>query len=364
MKAVIVGGGIIGASVALELARSGVDVTIVERTAIGAEASSAAAGMLAPQLEASGPGPFLDLMLRSRAMYASWVAQVQALSGLDVAYLPSGVLQVAFDDAQLHALEATVAWQRASGLRASLLTSEETRHREPALSGQIVGAAHLPDDHQVDPAALMRSLAKALSESGVMLLIGTVREIVRTQGRATGVQVDDGRVLSADVVVLAAGAWSSTVKDGLRPEAQIGPVRGQILSLTTPSPVVSHIVKGPSGYLVPRGGGRVIVGSTMEHVGYDTSTTGEARKALLGAAHAMAPALTSATVESHWAGLRPGSKSPMIGESGTTGLLLATGHFRNGVLLAPVTAKLIGQLVRGEPPAVDLAPFRISQRTP
>jgi glycine oxidase len=365
MKVLIIGGGIMGSSIAIDLARAGVQVTVLERSIPGAEASTAAAGMLAPQLEGSQPGAFLDLCLLSRAMYPKWVEQLTAETRVEVDYAASGALQVAFTEADFHGLEATVAWQKASQLRAELLSSAELRTLEPALGPDAVGAAHFPDDHQVDPKKLMRALLVAATGAGVAFRSGYVRGVVEKHGQATGVDLD-GEVLEADAVVLAAGSWSGLVAGAHLDTRVVKPARGQMLEFQLRAPRSRHIFKGAKGYVVPRADGRVICGSTMELVGYDKNVTGAGLASILAGATRLMPALADAPVTATWAGLRPWTEDalPILGEGPLERLFLATGHFRNGILLAPVTARLTGQVVRGEKPSLDPRPFRFNRFSP
>lgn len=366
MKVIIVGGGIMGMSIAVDLRRSGdFDVTVLERSIPGAEASSAAAGMLAPQFEAPGPGPMLELALLSRMAWPKWAAELVEKSGVDVGYVPCGGMQVAFTDDEVHALDEKIAWQKAQGLRAELLTGPALRELEPALNPKALAASDFPDDHQVDPRRLMRALAVTATRSGVKFRAGTVRSLVETNGTVTGVDLD-GERLEAELVVLAAGAWSGLVAGAEVDPARVKPVRGQMMELQLRSPIFSRLLKCATGYVVPRADGSVLVGSTMEMVGFDKNVTAEGMSKLLAAALLLVPGLSQASVTSTWAGLRPWTDDqlPFLGEGPKPGLLLATGHFRNGILLAPITARLMGQLVRREKASVDLRPFRYRRNSP
>jgi glycine oxidase len=345
MKVVIVGGGIMGMSVAVELAGNGDEVTVLERSVPGAEASSAAAGRLAPQLESTGMGPMLELCLKSRELYAAWVRRIEGLSHVDVGYRESGVLE--FGDAAK--LEQTCRWQRAAGLRCELV---QARALEPNAPDRP--ALHLPDDHQVDPPKLMRALAIAAAKAGATFRTGQVHAVAERS-----VDVDAER-LSADAVVVAAGSWSSLIP-GARIDARVlQPMRGQMVELRTRIPPFSATLASDQVYLVSRGDGRVILGSTMERAGFDKRVTAAGLAGILSAALRLCPALEGAEVHASWAGLRPWTEDqlPILGPGPLPGVLLATGHFRNGILLAPVTALLISQLLHGNSPAVDLSPFR------
>ncbi len=355
-----------GLSIAVELRKSSeLEVVVLERSIPGAEASSAAAGMLAPQLESTGPGPMLDLGLLSRMAWPKFAAELEERSIVTVDYVASGGLQVAFTDDEVHALDATIAWQSAHGLRAELLTGAALFEREPRLNPKAIAGADTPDDHQVDPRKVLRALAITATRAGVQFKSGTVRSLLEKDGAVTGVDLD-GEHLDASLVILAAGAWSGLVNGAAVSPGRVKPVRGQMLELQVRAPIFSRLLKSAGGYVVPRADGRVLVGSTMEMVGFDKNVTADGLHQLLGAALQLVPSLADAPVTSTWAGLRPWTDDqlPFLGEGPKAGLMLATGHFRNGILLAPITARLIGQLVRGEKTSVDLKPFRYLRDSP
>lgn len=358
-RILVVGGGIMGTSVGLQLARAGHQVTIVERGVPGAEASTAAAGMLAPQMEAQADGPGLSLGLHGRELYPTWTARLAAESGVDPLYVPSGALQLAFDADQLKALEAQASWQRARGLDATLLSPEEARRLEPALTPAIAGALHLPKEAQVDPVRLMRALTLAATRAGCTFTSGLVRGLTERSGACVGVDLD-GQQLAADTVIVAAGAWTPLVAGAGVTGDTVRPMRGQMAELDPRVPLHRCLLKSPLGYLVPRQDGRVIAGSTMEFAGYDKSVTVEGLGKLLAMAQRVVPSLGTAPVTGSWSGLRPWTQDtkPIIGFGHLKGLVLATGHFRNGILLAPITALLVEQLLTGTQPAVELAAFR------
>jgi len=358
VNVIVVGGGIMGMSVATELASNGVSVTVLEKSVPGAEASSAAAGMLAPQLEAHGTGPMLDLCLKSRELYPAWVRRIQQLSGVEVGYHESGALEVAVTGVEVERLERAAKWQRDAGLNCELLDGAEAKRREPGL-GSVKGALLLPDDHQVDPPKLMAALPIAAARAGAKFRTGHVNGLVEEHGRVTGVDLGAER-LHADAVVVAAGAWSCLLPGARIDPAVLQPMRGQMLELRTRLPVLEHIVVGAGAYLVPRADGRVIAGSTMERTGFDKRVTAAGLSAILAGVNAVCPELGSAEVSSVWAGLRPWTEDnlPILGPGPLPGLMLATGHFRNGILLAPVTALVISQALLGQAPEVDMTPFR------
>jgi glycine oxidase len=357
--AIVVGGGVMGCGVGLRLAQAGVKVTVLERSIPGAEASSAAGGILGPQMESEGPGPFLDLCLRSRGLYPAFAQEVEALAGMAVGYRPCGVLQLAMTEGAAQRLDATVAWQRAVGLRAELLAGAQARELEPELSKEAVAAAHFPDDHQVDNRLLTRALQMAAARAGVTFRSGYVRGVAAEGRRAVGVDLD-GEVQPAGVVIVAAGSWSGLVQGSQIDPRVLRPARGQMLQLQTRLPVLNRIIASDQGYLIPRADGRIVAGSTMELVGFEKRATAGGLQKILANAISLCPALAQAEVQEFWAGLRPYTEDhlPILGHGPLEGLYLATGHFRNGILLLPITARVIAQLVLGQPPSVDLRPFR------
>lgn len=345
----LIGGGIIGLSAAWRLAQAGFAVSVFDRGPLGAEASSAAAGMLAPQLEAHGAGPLLDFCLRARNSYAAFVDSLQAETGRSVDFRQDGALQLAFSESGAATLTRHLDWQRRAGLRAEWLNESEARALEPALAPGFVGAAWLEGEAQVDNRALVTALAEACARRGVRLEAFTAASLT-TEGRTAAVSTEHG-VEFFDTVVLCAGAWSSGFSEFDGALAQVEPVRGQILSYRTPAKLFSRILSTPDGYLVARSDGRVIVGATMEHVGFDAGMTAEAMQTLAGFAQRWLPQLQSLSPEEKWTGLRPGTRDglPLIGRADDfDNLVLATGHYRNGILLSDETARAVLRLARGQ----------------
>lgn len=362
MNVVVVGGGIIGCSVAARLALAQVKVTVLERSIPGAEASSAAAGILGAQSEADGPGAFYDLCERSRDLYPAFVDELEALVGFDVGYRPTGVLHVTTTQEGEAALQRAVTWQRARGLDAELVDAHAARALEPALASTLRAAAVFPRDASIDNRQLMRALIMTAAKRGVSFRTGYVRGLVSQGGRCTGVDLD-GATLEADAVVVAAGSWTGLVQGLALPPQGVRPARGQMVMLRTRLPLLQRVVVTDGGYLVPRADGRLLAGSTMELVGFEKHVTAEGLRRILAMALGACPALAEAPVEEHWAGLRPLTEDrlPILGQGPLEGLFLASGHFRNGILLAPVTGELISQLVLGERTSLDLTPFRFDR---
>ncbi|HEX2674840.1 MAG TPA: FAD-dependent oxidoreductase, partial [Polyangiaceae bacterium] len=265
----IIGGGIMGTSAAWELARHGVECVVLERSVPGAEASSAAAGILGAQAEAHAPGPMTDLCLASRARYQKFAATLVEETHIDVGYRACGVLRVGFERAAVTKLKQASAWQSKHRLSVEQLATRELTALEPALSAKLAGGVRFAADCRIEPRALLRALHIAALARGVRFRSGAfVRRIALEDGRAVGVVLDDGSELRAKNVLVAAGSWTSLI-DGLGiPAGRVIPARGQIIELELPAPPLSHVVFGPGAYLVPRDDGRVLIGSTLEFVGY------------------------------------------------------------------------------------------------
>jgi len=337
-----------GCATALVLAERGADVVVLERAVPGAEASSAAAGILGAQAELHGRAGDAPLFVRARDAWARWAVALRDASGIDVGHRVSGVLRVARSAAEAGEVEREVEWQRARGLRASLLDARGAREVEPELAPDVVAAAHFPDDAQVDPPALLRALMAALARSprAAVRSGATVERLLVEGGRCAGVKLDDAE-LRADATVLAAGSWSSLVPGVPAELPQVRPERGQMVLLDERPPRLRTIVFGAGGYVVPRGDGRVLCGSTTEHAGFRKEVTAAGVHAILERALACVPSLGGAQVAGMWSNFRPlvAGRGALVGGSTLPGLFLATGHHRNGILLAKVTADAVADSV-------------------
>ena len=354
---VIVGGGIIGLAIAREAARARLRVRLLERGPIGGQASGAAAGLIGPQLEAEREGPLLSLGLASRDLFPGFVQEVAEESGCDPALSSRGTMVVARTPDEAAGLDRRHAFQRSIGLRAQRMRGEELRLLEPALGPEWREALYLPDDRSVDNVLLVQGLRRAAERLGARLREGArVDGLVVERGRVEGV-LASGERLRAGAVVIAAGAWSGELVGPGLPSIPSHPVRGQIVCFAS-SPAPAGPVFTDECYLVPRRDGRVLAGSTMERVGFDTSVTGSGLRDLTAGALALVPALATAPFHSAWSGLRPALPDglPAIGRA-APGLLYACGHLRNGILLAPITARLVTRLLLDQDPGMDLAPF-------
>jgi glycine oxidase len=341
MRIVVIGAGVMGCSVALALSEKGArDVVVLERAVPGAEASSAAAGILGAQIESQPEET--ELFRRARGRYREWAEALRAETGIDVGYKQSGALQVAVNDGDAEALASRVVEQKRAGLVAELVDGAKARAIEPALADRIVCAAHFPEESQVDPPALLRALVAAVARRVTMRSGVTVRGLVVEKDRCVGVMLEDGD-MRADAVVLAAGSWSSLVPGLPASLPEVKPVRGQMVQLDERPPRVRTIVFGDHGYVVPRGDGRVLCGSTMEHAGFRREVTAAGVATILNKALALVPSLGDAQMTATWSSFRPHASARLEGASPLPGLFLATGHHRNGILLARETGERVAK---------------------
>lgn len=361
---VVVGAGVIGAAVALALARRDLDVTVVDPGVREERATWAAGGMLSPLGEADEPGPFLDLALRSLALYPAFVTTLEPDAEDPVGFRVCGKLHVARSETEERSLRARYAWQSTAGHPVEWVAGDLLRHRIPELAPSVRAGLLLESDGTVDNRRLGDALRRSAREEGCGWVEARVRGLLHADGRVTGVELGDGSRLGTDRVVIAAGAWSGNL-DGLPTPLPVRPIRGQMISYAGAAHLVPRIVESAGAYLIPRfdAGSRteppLVVGATVEEGGFDRSNDPGSVRRLHREAAALLPALAGSGPSATWVGLRPGTPDelPVLGaDEGLEGLFYATGHFRNGILLAPVTAKLLERAIcDGE--AVP-APFR------
>lgn len=340
-----------GLGIGQRLAEAGCTVTVFDRGEAGRGATWAAAGMLAAGVETEpGEERLLALTRESQRLWPDFARAVEAASGVSIDYRDEGTLVVALTRDDIERLRFTYDFQRGLGLSLEWLTGAEARRREPYLRAGVAGAVYSRADHQVDNRKLAAALRLAfLGAGGTLHEHSEVSGLDIEAGRVTGVVVGDRRH-AADIVVLAAGAWSRDIP-GL-PEAARPPVRplkGQMLALRMDpaAPILRHVLWAPGVYLVPRHDGRLIVGATTEEKGFDTTLTAGGVFALLEAAWRALPTVEELAIDEMWVGFRPGSRddAPILGPTPVEGLVLATGHHRNGILLAPVTAAAVGDYI-------------------
>ena len=342
----VIGAGVIGLTIAWRAAQRGLSVCVLERGELGAGASRVAAGMLAPVTEAdAGEIALLQLGLRSARAWPAFARELEQAAGSDPGLRRSGALVVARDRDEAEALERELALRIELGLDVERLLPSAARRLEPALAPTVRLALDVPGDHCADPRAVVLALAQAARQAGVTLRTGSaVKRVEHADGRVTGVGLAGGEVVRAAAVVAAAGAWCGAI-EGL-PRIALRPVKGQILRLRDPAGpgLLQRIVRFEGGYLVPRGDGRYVLGATMEERGFDTTVTAGGIYALLRDAGELVPGVQELVIEEMSAGLRPATpdNAPLLGPSPELdGLHWATGHHRNGILLAPVSADIV-----------------------
>jgi glycine oxidase len=364
--AVVIGAGVIGCAVAWRLGQAGMRVVVVERGRVGGEASHAAAGMLAPLAEAEREDEFFNLTAASLATYADFARELKASSGVDVEYRDEGTLCLALTEDDEEQLERR--WRRLheAGLNVRRLNAECALKLEPLLNRTLRFALKFPGDHQVDNRRLMTALYGAARNAGIEFLTHTearelLTEDVAGRSRVSGVVTARGEI-HARTVVIAAGSWSSLLRCDEAQRFEIEPARGQMASLEMPAPAARHVIYSRRGYLVPRLGGYLIAGSTIERAGYDKRVTAGGMASVINNAIEIMPCVADQAVIETWAGLRPRAPDdlPILGpDPRVEGLIYATGHYRNGILLAPITARAIGELVVKGESSIDLAPFSV-----
>lgn len=359
---VVVGGGVIGLSVARALAHKGVGkVVIIERGQLGKEASFAAAGMLAPQAEANEADDFFKLCCRSRDLYPTFASELFAETGIDIELDQTGTLYCAFNEHDQQEIERRYDWQQQAGLLVEQLTAQEALQLEPNISPNLRAALKFPADIQVENRQLLLALIAANQKFGVKSYTDTkVDSLEVHRGRIAGINTSRG-FLSARKVVIASGAWTSFVKtENATVQISIEPVRGQMVCYETEPAIARHVIYSPRGYVVPRRDGRLLAGSTTEEVGFMKEVTEAGLQLIRANAHEIAPALSKLAPVDSWAGLRPRAvdELPVLGRaSETEGLFFATGHYRNGILLAPLTGELIAGLIADNVVTQELQTF-------
>lgn len=362
---VIIGGGVIGCSIAYYLCKSGVAVTLVEKGDIGAEASSAAAGLLAPLGSLSGPGPLADLLLASWSIFPSLVPELEHASGVHLAYEQSGSLRVARNPNNVDNLRKRMnAWQPL-GIEMQWLTGDEARQREALLAPDISAAIYAPEEAQVKASHVVKAFARAAVNLGVKLhAYHNVIGIDCQENKITRVYTDQNLEIACEHVIVATGAWTRNLEGLLDISLPVEPQRGQILALQQPSQPLKHIIFGEAIYLAPKNDGTIVVGATKEEVGFAKHTTAGGIGWLLSTAVRLLPGLEGAIIDRMWSGLRPKTPDnlPILGKAPSLeNVTLAVGHGSNGIMLSAITGKSIAELVTtGHAPEI-IAPFSVGR---
>jgi len=354
----IAGGGLIGGAIALELAQAGLQVGVFDRAEPGREASWASAGILSPAPENPGVIPMVPLGKASLALYPEFVANVEEIAGQGVGFRPKGTIEALFSADAVRDLSTVIALHHGLGLKAEPLRPEDARELEPALSPEVEAAALRPDEASVENRLLTQAVLAAAQRRGAEIFAGhSVQGIWRVGGRCAGLRLLDKNV-AAEWTVVAAGAFSSQI-EGAESYAPVRPAKGQILALRADGLKKERVLWSDKVYLVPRDDGRIVAGATVEYVGFEKGVTAGGVATILAAAIELAPGLAEARIDETWSGLRPDSPDhlPILGPTDVDGLLMATGHFRSGVLLAPITARLAREWITLQRVSVDWERF-------
>ncbi len=355
---IIIGAGVIGCAIAYNLGKAGVKTLVIDKSdGVGREASWAGAGVLTSQ--ASTRQPYPELCRASLALYPSLADELKARTNIDIEFIQSGTLSLFFNEEEKNGLIGLAERRIDRGFSAEVLTAEQVWEIEPAASKSVVGGVRFPDDAQVRNPKLVRALAKGAVLSGTQFLLGNpVDGFVHENGRISGVKVND-ELFRGDTIVIAAGCWSGALAQELGFRVPIQPSRGQIVLVDTTSLVLGHTIDGLGVYVVPRSDGKILIGATVEFVGYDKRTTLEGVQQMIEAGTTLIPELAEMSFTRAWAGLRPHIKNgPCLGRvPGLDNVIIASGHFKNGILLAPITGVLISELIATDAPSIPLDPF-------
>ncbi|HEX4542905.1 MAG TPA: glycine oxidase ThiO [Candidatus Acidoferrum sp.] len=354
----IAGGGVIGGAIALELARAGLRAAVFDRQQPGQEASWASAGIISPAPENPGMIATVELGKTSAAMYPEFAAQVEEISGQTTGYRHKGTLEALFSHDAKAELSTIIAVHHGLGLKAEPLRAEDALELEPALSEEIAAAVLRPEEASIDNRALTAAVLEAARRSGAEFFPGSAVSAIRREGnRCKGLTLQNEQV-EAKWTIIAAGCFSGAI-EGAAAYAPVRPAKGQMAALRADDLKIERVLWSEKIYLVPRNDGRILVGATVEHVGFDKRVTAGGIERILSAALELAPGLKNARIEETWAGLRPDSQDhlPILGPTDVEGLLMATGHFRSGILLTPITARLIREWITEQRVSVDWERF-------
>jgi glycine oxidase len=352
--AAIAGGGLIGGAIALELARAGLSVALYDKQRPGTEASWAGAGILSPAPESAGMFPLVPFGKASLAQYPSFVALIEELSGHETSFRPRGTIEAIFSRDARTKLSTIIALHHGLGLRAQALSGDDARELEPALSDETEAGVLRPDEASVDNRRLTTAILEAAKRSGVSIFAGeSVQGILRDGQRCSGLQLQNEKIEAAWTII-AAGCFSADI-EGVAVYAPVRPARGQMVALRAGNLKIDRVLWSDKIYLVPRNDGQILAGATVEYAGFEKKLTAGAMEKILTGAIELAPDLADSEIAETWCGLRPDSPDhlPILGPTDLDGLLIATGHFRSGILLTPITAKLICEWITKQSVSVD-----------
>ena len=357
---IVIGAGAIGSSIAYQLAKDGVKVMVFDRGLVGGEATQASAGMIMVQHHRATPEAYVSLAAESARLFSAVAAELRERTGTDIGYRPAGRLLIAFDEADEQGLRLARRAELDAGMIVPWLDARAALDIEPALNPEIRAAIFYAGDHQVEALGLAQALMRAAVDLGAVLREGAAIDGILTKGeRVVGVALGEERVF-ADEVVIANGAWAGAWSRLLQTPIPIRPIRGQMVALRTAGTGLRAVVNAGDGYLMTKASGLTYAGTTLEDVGFDGRPTASGIAGVLALVPRLAPRLGDATFSHAWAGLRPGSSDglPLLGRlPGWRGVILAGGHFRNGILLAPITGELVGDIVARRRPRLSIDAF-------
>src|SRR5882672_6713956 len=350
----IAGGGVIGAAIALDLSRAGLRVGLFDRQQPGQEASWASAGILSPAPENSATVAMVPLAKASLSLYPEFVAQIEEISGKSTGFRATGTLEALFSHDTKAQLSTIIALHHGLGLKAEPLRAEDARELEPALSEEVEAAVLRPEEASVDNRSLTAAILEAAQRSGAEIFSGNGAKAIWREGKRCAGLVLQTEKVEAKWTIIAAGCFSAAI-EGIARYAPVRPAKGQMAALRADELKIERVLWSEKIYLVPRNDGRILAGATIEYTGFDKRTTAGGIEKILSAAIDLAPGLANARLEETWAGLRPDSPDhlPILGPTDVDGLLIATGHFRSGILLAPITARLVREWITEQRVSAD-----------
>ena len=362
--AIVIGGGVNGGAIAFNLAKRGMKVLLLEKDRLASKASGAAAGMLGAQAELDGEGRLFQLARTSRALFSDLAEELKMTSGIDIELINKGMLRLALTDWEQQEHHRINEIHKQNGELAELLTGKEARKREPALSNEVIGAMYLEKDGQVAAPQLALGFLKSASALGCVIKeYVEVHSLHFSNGKITGVATNEGDFMSSNVVVTG-GAWSEKLLMKIGLQLKMYPVKGECFSVRTEVPLLSSTIFTPGCYLVPKKGGRIVIGATVIPNTFNQQVTVEGISLLMENAKKLVPSISQTEWEGAWAGIRPQTADglPYLGEHPDyRGLFIAAGHFRNGILLSPITGEVMADLIEGKSPSIDISSFRVDR---
>ncbi len=364
----IIGGGVIGLALAREFHKKGFkEITILEKGLIGQEASFAAAGMLAPQAETNNADAFFNFCNESNKMYPNFAEELSDATSIDIELDRNGTLYLAFTERDTQEIRKRFEWQKDAGLEVELLSARETHKLEPFVSPDSLESLFFPNDWQVENRKLLIALKKYAELNDIQIIEQTeVTNLIFENEKIKGIQTESGKLFSADLVVLATGAWTSLIKhdEGILQMPKVKPIRGQMISFHTAKRLFTKVIYSRRGYIVPRKMGKILAGATVEDIGFENKTTDEGIEMVRENAIEISPSLANLPIDEKWSGLRPFANDglPILGEiPNTENLFTATAHYRNGILLAPITAKVLVEKIVNKKDSEFLDKFGIKR---